>query len=92
MQKSSNILHFLQDLCIVGHFNKLDQLFKNLFNILNLSCIAIDQLLLVHESLLLPLVFPLEAYNYILLLFLQFPDQFRKAVLDVAYLDLHESF
>jgi hypothetical protein len=91
VQESRDILYLFQNLCIVGHLNKLDKLIKDLFNILELSSVGIYQLLLVHQTLLFALVLPFKANYDVLLFLLEFANQLTEAILNVTNLNFHQS-
>ena len=92
MQESSDILDLLQDLSIIRNFDKFHQFIEDALDVLDFSRICINQLLLVHESLFLPLILSLEPSDDVLFLFLQLAHQLRKAIFNIAYLHFHQSF
>jgi len=91
VQESRDILYLFQNLSIVGNLYKLDKLIKDFFNILELTSVCINQLLLVHQALLLALVLPFKANYDVLLFLLKFANQLAEAILNVTNLNFHKS-
>lgn len=92
MQEGRDVLNLLQHLSVVGALHEVDEFLEDLLDVVDLLLVAYDDLLLVHEPLLLSLVLALELRHDVSLLLLDLPYQFCKPVLNVVQLDLHESF
>ena len=90
VQEGRDVLQFLEHLCIVALLYKLDQLFKDLFYVPYFFLVCVHDLLFVHQSLLLSLVFALEFTNDVELLLFNLSLQFGKSILDVVELQLHQ--
>ena len=92
MEEWCDVRDLVKNLGVVWQLYKLDKLFEDGFDVAKLFGVVGNEVVFVHQTLLLFFVFLFETYNYLLLLLVKLSNELTEPILNISQLHLHQPF